>query len=124
MTSQYGKQTIAMHIFPNISKGKDNQTMKSGHSTEYNIRNIFFEKSYTKNGGETIPRPFSKKLKIEHIPGSTAKSSTKFVFTACQVEGYRNILKISYTRLAFISYKAFLKDKKRSGTSLVASFFA
>ena len=64
MTSQYGKQTIAMHIFPNISRGKDNQTMKSGHSTEFNIRNIFFEKSYTKGGGETIPRPFPKKLKM------------------------------------------------------------
>ena len=27
--------------------------------TEYNTRNIFPEKSYTKFGGETIPRPFS-----------------------------------------------------------------
>ena len=29
-----------------------------------NMRNIFFEKSYTKPGGETIPRPFSKKSKL------------------------------------------------------------
>ena len=28
------------------------------------MRNIFLEKSYTKCGGETIPRPFSKKLKL------------------------------------------------------------
>ena len=28
------------------------------------MRNIFLEKSYTKYGGETIPRPFSKKLKL------------------------------------------------------------
>ena len=27
---------------------------------EYNIGNIFVEKSYTKCGGGTIPRPFSK----------------------------------------------------------------
>ena len=30
--------------------------------SEYNMRNIFPEKSYTKCGEETIPRPFSKKL--------------------------------------------------------------
>ena len=28
------------------------------------MRNIFLEKSYTKCGGETSPRPFSKKLKL------------------------------------------------------------
>ena len=31
--------------------------MKFGQLTEYNIRNIFFEKSYTKGCVETIPRP-------------------------------------------------------------------
>ena len=34
---------------------------------EYNIRNIFLEKLYTKRGGETSPRPFSKKLKLRMI---------------------------------------------------------
>ena len=28
------------------------------------MRNIFLEKSYTKYGGETIPRPFSKKSEL------------------------------------------------------------
>ena len=28
------------------------------------MRNIFLEKSYTKCGGETVPRPFSKKSKL------------------------------------------------------------
>ena len=37
---------------------RSNQTIKSGQSVEYNMRNIFFEKSYTKWGGETIRRPF------------------------------------------------------------------
>ena len=32
--------------------------------TEYNMSNIFVEKSYTKLGGETIPRPYSKKSKL------------------------------------------------------------
>ena len=31
---------------------------------EYNMRNIFVEKSYTKYGEEIIPRSFLKKLKL------------------------------------------------------------
>ena len=53
-----------MHILPNILKSKRNQTIKFGQLLEYNMRNIFVEKSYTKCGGETIPRPFYKKLKL------------------------------------------------------------
>ena len=64
MTSQPGKQTIAIHILPNISRSKGNQTMKFGQLIDYNIRNIFLEKSYTKCGGETIARPFSEKLTL------------------------------------------------------------
>ena len=37
--------------------------MKPGQLIEYSLRNIFLEKSYTKCGGETILRPFFKKLK-------------------------------------------------------------
>ena len=44
MTSQSGKQRIAMHILLNISQSKDNQTMKFGQLIEYNTRNIFLEK--------------------------------------------------------------------------------
>ena len=38
--------------------------MKSGQLIEYNMRNIFIEKSDTKCGEETNPRPFSKKIKL------------------------------------------------------------
>ena len=38
--------------------------MTFGHLIEYNMRNIFLKKSYTKCGGETIPKPFSKKSKL------------------------------------------------------------
>ena len=62
MTSQLGKQTIVRHILPNISKNESNQTMKFGQLIEYNMRITFLEKLYTKCGGETILRPFSKKL--------------------------------------------------------------
>ena len=64
MTSQPGQQTIVIHILPNISRSKGNQTMKFGQLIEYNMRNIFLEKSFTKFGGETSPRHFSEKLKF------------------------------------------------------------
>ena len=51
-------------MLPNISKSKGNQTMKFGQLIEYNMRNIFLEKAYTKCGGETIPRIFSKNWKF------------------------------------------------------------
>ena len=63
MTSQPGQQTIAIYIFANISRSKGNQAMKFDQLIEYNMRNIFLEKSYTKCGRESIPRPFSKKPK-------------------------------------------------------------
>ena len=43
-------------------KKKGNQTMKFGQLLEYNMRNIFLKKSDTKCGGETITKPFPKKL--------------------------------------------------------------
>ena len=38
--------------------------MKFRQLMEYNMRNIFLDKSYTKCGGETIPRPFPEKPKL------------------------------------------------------------
>ena len=59
ITSKHGKQAIAIHIFPNISRSKDSQTMKFGQLTKYNMRNCFLENLYTKK--EAIPTTFSKK---------------------------------------------------------------
>ena len=64
MASQPGKQTIAIHTFHNITKSKGNQTVKCGQLIEYNMRNIFLEKSYTKCVGESILRPISTKSKL------------------------------------------------------------
>ena len=41
MTSEPGLQTISIHILPNISQSKGNQTMKFGQLIELNKRNIF-----------------------------------------------------------------------------------
>ena len=53
MTSQPGKQTIAIHILPYVSRSKDNQTVKFGQLIKHNMRNIFLVKSYPKCSGET-----------------------------------------------------------------------
>ena len=63
MASQPGLQTTAIHILPNISRSKDNQTMKFDQLIEYKMRNTFVEKSYTKFAGETIHRLLSKTSK-------------------------------------------------------------
>ena len=46
------------------SRNKGIQTKKFGQLIEYNARNIFLKKSYTKCDGEISPRPFSGKLKL------------------------------------------------------------
>ena len=71
--------------------------MKFGQLIEYNIRNIFVEKLYAECGGETIPRTFSKKLKLSIS---------------------RDAVKPGSRPLSFTLYKVFLKIKKRPGTSL------
>ena len=71
MTSQPREQANAINVLPNTSKSKDNQTTKIGQLIEYNIGNIFLENAYTKCGGETIPRLFSRKPRSQ---------LTKYVF--------------------------------------------
>ena len=63
MTSQPGWQTITMHIFPNISRSKDHQTMKFGQWIEYNDGSIFL-KNYAENEGERLVRDLFLFLKI------------------------------------------------------------
>ena len=58
------KQAITIYLLQKISRNNDNQTIKFGQLMEYNMRNIFSENSYQKYGGETISRPFPKKLKL------------------------------------------------------------
>ena len=46
ITSQTGKQTITIYILSSISRRKGNQAIKFVLLVEYNMRIIFFEKSY------------------------------------------------------------------------------
>ena len=97
--------------------------MKFGPLIEYSMRNVFLEKSYTKWDGEARPRPFVK-YKFDHIFGSTVRNVIKFVFIVCPSRGPPIISKQRCRPFAFTLYKAFLKNKKRSGTSLLVSFSA
>ena len=49
---------IAQYLKKSIKQG--NQTMKPGQLIEHNMKNIFFEKSYTKCDEETNSRPSYK----------------------------------------------------------------
>ena len=71
---------------PNISRSKDNLTMKLGQLIECNMRTIFLEKSYTKCDGET--QTVFWKIDIEHISGfkvlySLLDSKLRAIETSC-----------------------------------------
>ena len=53
-----------IHVLTNILNSKVNRAMRFGELIEYNMKNIFLEKLYTKCYEDTIPRPFSKKSKL------------------------------------------------------------
>ena len=53
MTSYNRKQIIALHVFPNISRSKENQTKKFGQLIEYNIKKKFSE-NHTQNAVEKL----------------------------------------------------------------------
>ena len=45
MTSQTGQQITTIHVLPNISRSKNNQTMKFGQVTKYSMsKKNFFSK--------------------------------------------------------------------------------
>ena len=48
MTSQPGLQTIEIHVLPNISQRKGNQTIKFGQLVEHNKKHIFLQMLYGK----------------------------------------------------------------------------
>ena len=60
--------------------------------------------------------------KIQTLPWS--KVLHKLLLLCFQIEGDRNILNLRCRPFAFISYRAFLENKKRSGPSFHVSFSA
>ena len=129
---------------PNILRSKDNQTMKLDQLIECNIRNIFLEKSYTKCGGEASPIPFSGKSKfsisLDQWPkvlyclfSLNPKLMTIKIYWNLAADRYvKSVCNRSYSGPHFpafglaprIQSEAYLKNRKRSGTSLSVSFSA
>ena len=64
MTSQPGLHKIAIHILPNISRSKCNQTMKFGQLIDNNKRKTSLQKLCRKWGGETSSKPLFMFIKI------------------------------------------------------------
>ena len=62
--TEWATNNYNVHELSNILRSKGNQIMKFGQLIEYNKRNIFLEKLYTKCGGEVSPRNFYKKSKL------------------------------------------------------------
>ena len=76
MTSQFGLQTIVIHILPNISQSKGNQTMKFGLLIEHNKRNTFLQNCAEHEAGRLVPDLFLffKKAQYE-VKGSGLQPS-------------------------------------------------
>ena len=96
--------------------------MKFDQLIECNMRNIFPEKPYTKCGEEVSPRLFYKKSKFSIPLDQLSEMLWRLFLLYAQVDVYQNILKLRWWPLAFTLCKVFLKHKKRSRTSLPASF--
>ena len=100
---QYTYQLMSQEV------AKCNQGMKFGQLIEYILIN-FFMKNHMQNLVEKL------------FPVLFIKSQNWTYIWICQIEDYRITLKLSSRPLPFTSYKAILKHRKKSGTSLPASF--
>ena len=98
----------------NIASTKGNQSMKFGQLIEYNRRNIFLERTFTKYGGETSSQTLSQKITIEHISGSTA-----WIYIVCfycmpswKLSRYIEAELLTTSHLLLPCIKLFLKIKR------------
>ena len=95
--------------------------MKFGQLIEYmnNMSNIFLEKSYTKCGGETSPRPSSQKLKLS-ISLDQYSKVLSVCFNCMASRGISKYIETKMQTTCFHLILGFFKKLKRSGTSLLA----
>ena len=95
------QQIIVISILPNISRRKSNQTMKVTQRIEYNKRNSFLERSYTKCDGEASPRPFHEKSKLSISLDQQSAMSDNLLLHV-QKKFYQNFIKINVLPPALI----------------------
>ena len=75
-----------------ISRSKGNETMKYNQLIEYNMRTIFLKNSYSKCGGETVPRNFPKKSKLS----ISLDHQSKFVYSLLSLYAKLRAIKICW----------------------------
>ena len=74
------------------------------------MRNIFLEKSYRKCGAETIPRPFSKKSKLNISLDQQSEMLYSLFLLYVQGELYQNISKLKADHMLYAYIKLFGKQ--------------
>ena len=121
MTSQSIKQTIAITYCPTSQAINipSNQVIKFGQLIEYNMRNIFLEKSCTSCGGKAIPRPFSCKSKLSIFLDQKPEVSYSLFLLYAKLRAFEIYSNWSADRFLLPYIRFFLKKStKWSGTSL------
>ena len=120
MRLRFGQQIITIHMLPNISRSKGTQPVNFRQLIEYNMRNIFLEKSYTTHNvvEKLISDPFIKNENWAYLRINSLKCY-KFFFLVCQSRGVPKYIKIKvltsclYLYLTLVSLPHFLLDFKR-----------
>ena len=108
------------NTLPSISRTRGYQTIQFIQLIEYNLRNIFLKKSYTKCGWEAI---LFKIIEIEHISGSAVWNFIQFVFIVYPSRGLLKYIETKVLTTCFYLTWSSFKNKNRSRTSLVLNRF-
>ena len=86
------------------------------------MRQNFWKKFLKNPGRETSPRPFFWKNQIWAISGSTVWTYMQFVFIVFPSRRLTKYIETKVLTTRFYSIWSFFKNKKRSRSSLLASF--
>ena len=107
---------MTIHILPNISRRKGNQSMKFGQIVECNTRNIFSNIIHKMWWEISL-----KKQNLAYLGINSLKFYSLFLLYV-QVRGSQITSTLRCRSLAFTSNNVCLKNKNRSGTNISASF--
>ena len=121
MMSQPGWQTMAIHILPNISRSKGNQTLKFGQVIEYN-RNIFLPKLRRKWGRKTSSRPLLFFKKALYQVKQVVCSLVSITFNSPQLAKQKIYIYISNFRILIQKYAQFWFFRKGYGNGSSTTF--
>ena len=97
--------------------------MKFGQLIEYSIRKFSLEELYTKCGGGTSPRPFSKipklSISLDQQPENLC-SFFLFFLTVCPSQGLPKYIQARVLTNFFSSFKTFFFKKKKKSSEVVS----